>query len=101
MFVLLALAFTYRVWDLQISRGADFTLLSEQNRLRHNILFAKRGVIYDRLGKELVWNMPGEDFDKRVYADRNGLAHILGFVGYPQKDKAGNWWRKEYSGWLC
>ncbi len=97
-FILLTLGYAYRAWDLQISRGSDFVLLSEKNRLRHNILFAERGVIYDRHGTELAWNVPGVDFAKRIYLNKVGLSHVLGFVGYPQKDSAGNWWRKEYAG---
>lgn len=97
-FFLLAIAFLYRAWDLQITRGAAFAEISKHNRLEHAIIFAERGVIYDRTGRELVWNMPGENFSKRIYTERIGSAHLLGFVGYPQMDSLGKWWREEYVG---
>ncbi len=97
-FILISVGFLYRTWDLQIVQGAKFSMLSERNSLEHVLLFAERGVVYDRTGRELVWNMPGEDVPKRVYTKQSGLSHVLGFVGYPQKDASGNWWRKEYVG---
>lgn len=97
-FLLIALIFLYRVWDLQILQGSTFSELSKRNRLENSVVFAQRGVVYDRNKNELIWNVPGEDFSERAYTKREGLSHLLGFVGYPQKDSVGNWWRQEYIG---
>jgi len=98
-FALVAIIFLYRVWDLQVNRGGAFVALSESNRLEQSVIFADRGIIYDRNKNELVWNVPSDDdFAKRKYVDKSGFAHLLGFVGYPKKDSSGNWWRDEYVG---
>lgn len=100
--------FLVQAWNLQVSRGEAMALLSEQNNLDHEVLFAKRGVVYDRFNRELAWNIPyieeersegSEDsFALRKYIDKDGFAHVLGFVGYPEKDARGVWWRTEYVG---
>ena len=44
------------------------------------ILFAERGIIYDRNRQELAWNKVGEeDFGVRAYK-MPGFAHLLGYV---------------------
>ncbi len=100
--------FLWQSWDLQVTRGEAMAVLSEQNQLDHEIVFARRGVIYDRFGRELAWNtaphtasttdMLGDTFSLRSYSDQRGVAHILGFVDYPAHDQQGNWWRTEYEG---
>ena len=99
--------FLFQIWNLQVTKGSSMALLSQQDRLDHEILFAERGVIFDRYKRELAWNVPpleDEDgfvldtYSLRAYTERSGLAHILGFVGYPEKDKDGYWWRTEYVG---
>ncbi len=93
--------FLGQTWNLQIKRGEALALLSQKNRLDHEILFAERGVIYDRYQNELAWNIPNEDSDMyslRQYFSANGIGHVLGFVGYPEKDRDGFWWRSEYVG---
>ncbi|QSH39499.1 hypothetical protein JXR01_00595 [Candidatus Kaiserbacteria bacterium] len=101
------LIFLFQAWNLQIARGEAIALLSQQNRLDHEVLFAERGVIFDRLGRELVWNTLPEfiegtethdTFSLRAYTQQEGFAHILGFVGYPEKDSSGFWWRTDYVG---
>src|SRR3989344_2282258 len=57
-FLLLTLLFIGRLFFLQVEKGEAYTLLSERNRLRHSLIFAQRGVIYDRNGVELAWNEP-------------------------------------------
>lgn len=72
-----------RVGYLEILRGEAFAARSESNSLRHTPIFAERGIIYDRNGEELAWNAP-----ERTYISKPGLAHVLGFVGYPNEDDA-------------
>lgn len=99
--------FLFQTWNLQVARGEAMVVLSEKNNLDHDIIFAQRGVIYDRLGRELVWNVPPVDAEGlplpdtyafRHYYEGNGFAHLLGFVGYPEKDSSGHWWRTDYVG---
>tara|TARA_B100000745_G_C20154888_1_gene395789 strand:- start:3026 stop:4612 length:1587 start_codon:yes stop_codon:yes gene_type:complete len=97
--------FFVQVWNLQIARGEAMAVLSKQNSLNQEILFAERGVIYDRFRRELAWNvLPDESrnslntYSLRKYIDKQGFAHVLGFVGYPEKDSRGFWWRTNYIG---
>jgi len=99
-FLLIVCAFGYQVWDLQIAEGAAYRLKSEQNRLKHTLIFAERGRILDKNGVELAWNEPvsGDEVSKRVYTELPGLGHLLGYVSYPQKDKSGNYFSYEFEG---
>ncbi len=59
VFVLLGRAF----W-MQIVDGASYLLRAEQNRLRHEVVPAKRGLVRARLGQILADNVPS--FDVRL-----------------------------------
>jgi len=100
VFVLVALAFVGRLWMLQIYQGEAYAKESEENRLREELVFAARGVIYDRRGEELAWNVPHEheQFAKRAYRSGGGFAHLLGYLGYPQKDEAGFYYQEHFEG---
>lgn len=82
VFLILGLLFTARIGFLQIAQGEEFALRSERNKLRHTMIFPDRGIIYDRNEVELAWNDLG-----RVYTDKLGFAHILGFVGLPNEEE--------------
>ncbi len=92
--------FIFNSYKLQIINGETYAKISKENTLRKELIFAKRGVIKDRFGKVLASN--GEEVDngihKRVYSDYKGLAHVLGYVKYPAKDKSGVFWRDKYVG---
>ena len=99
--------FAFQAWNLQVARGEALAVLSSNNSLENEIVFARRGVIYDRNGIELAWNEPvlnengiaqTDTFALRRYIEKSGFAHVLGFVGYPERDTQGNWWRTEYLG---
>lgn len=89
-----------KVWSLQIANGAKYSERSENNRLRHITIFAPRGVVYDRSGKELAWNVFGEDkeFALRKYTELPGFSHILGYIKYPAKDSSGFYYNEDYVG---
>ena len=55
------LLFLFRLWDLQVIRGAEFKKTDERNRLRVLNIPAPRGIIYDRNNKPLVKNIPSFD----------------------------------------
>jgi penicillin-binding protein 2 len=104
--VVLVLVFgvlSYKTFMLQVVHGAEYADLSEKNSHDERIIFAQRGVIYDRFGRELAWNEPlalNEDgtggYSRRVYTTDTGFGHLLGFVTYPATDQHGNWWRTDY-----
>jgi len=50
---------TARLWDLQISNGARYRALAEDNRILRLPVTADRGIILDRNGTILVRNIPG------------------------------------------
>lgn len=90
-----------RLWYLQIAEGEAYALESQRNRLHHSTLFAERGLIYDRRGVELAWNVPQEDdepFAGRAYLDAPGFAHVLGYVALPRRDASGAFHRINSSG---
>lgn len=97
-FIAVSVGFGAKLYALQVRDGGTYAALSESNRLRHSVVFAERGVIYDRNRVELAWNESGEDFPLRRYAPTQGVAHIVGYLGYPQKDASGNYYRERYEG---
>lgn len=118
-FALVVAGFGYRAFSLQIISGETYADISRENTLDHSLIFATRGVVYDRTGKELAWNeaqirvasssgaegtVPeeseetGDMYAFRKYSTLQGLSHVLGFIQYPKADASGNWWREHYSG---
>ena len=99
-FIVLGTVFGFKIWDLQVAQGEIYAEISEQNRLKHSLIFADRGVIYDRNGEELVWNIRDESdvFSRRNYTEAKGLAHILGYVNYPLKDTSGVYYQEQFVG---
>ncbi len=111
-FFVFTFAFSTRLGYLQIQKGEAYFVRSENNILEKVILFAERGIIYDRNKKELAWNKKvgntpadieiatdkkEETFGVRSYL-ANGFSHILGYVSYPARDKTGNYWQGEFIG---
>lgn len=96
--VLIFLVLTVQAANLGLVQGAQFAAQSERNRLRPEVLFAKRGAIVDRTGTPLAWNEPGEaGHPKRVYKSP-GFGLLLGYVSYPKKDKAGFYYDTDIKG---
>ncbi len=102
-FFLVMIIFVWKLNVLQIKKGNAYFELSEKNSLDGEIIFADRGVIFDRNNVELAWNertseMTEFDYSKRVFTKTPGSALLLGYIKYPQKDKAGFYWQKYFSG---
>ena len=98
--LLFGFGFLFRVGYLQINKGEAYFKRSENNTLNKNIIFAERGIIYDRNKKELVWNNKNAqegNYPIRAYL-ADGFSHILGYVSYPAQDKSGNYWREDFEG---
>src|SRR3989344_8655335 len=54
----------WKLWMLGVANGQLYAEISERNRLEHTTIFANRGAIYDRNGKELATNsIKGESDD--------------------------------------
>ncbi len=99
-FLVVLFLFGSRLVSMQIVNGESYFKQSQANRLDHEPLFAERGIIYDRNQVPLAWNEAstnGEPFFKRVYKTP-GYGHLLGYIGYPEKDAAGFYWQSEFFG---
>lgn len=105
VFALIITIFTGRSFDLGVVHGDLYSEISRDNRLDRTVVFATRGIIYDRTGTELAWNeaaplssATSSSFALRRYSELPGLSHLVGFVRYPKADAKGAWWREEYAG---
>ncbi|MDO8576509.1 MAG: penicillin-binding transpeptidase domain-containing protein [bacterium] len=105
VFCLVALAFAFRAFSLEVIDGSSYADISRNNTLDRTLVFATRGLILDRNGKELAWNevesgtaASSSPFALRKYTTLPGFAHVLGFIQYPKADSKGNWWREEFIG---
>lgn len=84
-----------RSGQLMVVEGASYRALSEENRLGYTRMPAERGVVYDRHGIQLAWNVPhleeGSDtpYHERRYRQATGTGHVLGYVRMPAQDKNG------------
>jgi penicillin-binding protein 2 len=77
--ILLTLLFL-KTFQFQIIEGKRYTELSEKNNFTFKKIAAERGVIYDRKGRQLVWNKSSFDLvlDKReLPKDETEKAKIL------------------------
>lgn len=100
LMLVVAIAFTGRLLYLQIIKNNYYTLRSEQNSLDHRPIVADRGLVYDRHGVELAWNIADKETGRsiRTYIDKLGFANIIGYVSYPAKDSKGKFWQEEIIG---
>jgi len=100
VFLLVGIVFSGKMWMLQVEEGGEYRALSENNRLQHSLIFADRGVVFDRNGEELVWNVESDEqeFSERAYSERTGLSHVLGYIQYPLKDTAGIYYQQDFIG---
>ena len=101
VFALIIFIFAGRIWHLQVVNGAEYNKQSEENRLRHTLIFAERGLIFDRLGEVLAENVPkveATEFSLRHYVPIPGIAHAVGYLKYPSKDSAGFYYNTEFQG---
>lgn len=90
--------FSIRLNYLQIKKGEAYFLRSENNKLAQILIFADRGIIYDRNKIELAWNKNGNGFELQRGYLFPGFSHILGYVSSPSKDKKGIYWQTEFEG---
>jgi len=101
VFLAIFVIFIVRVWYLQVEKGSEYFNRSENNRLRETLVFAKRGVISDRNGEKIAWNVfdkSNPEFAKREYKNVSGLSHLLGYLKYPSKDSSGFYYSEAFIG---
>lgn len=99
--IFLVLIISFKLWTLGVKNGELYAQISEDNRLSHTVIFANRGVIYDRNDIELAGNAIKDeesDFASRVYAPLKGLSHVVGYVKYPLTDSKGFYYEENYIG---
>ncbi len=101
IFLVIVIFLAGKLGNLEIMRGRVYAEISENNRLDRTIIFADRGVIYDRNHMVLASNGvkgDGIDYASRVYAPLQGLAPVVGYVKYPSKDSSGRYYDESYHG---
>ncbi len=103
-FTFFVLIFLGQLGKLQLLEGSSYFKRSENNTLDKTIIFAERGIIYDRNKAELAWNKkldPNQTndspFPERVYKTP-GFSHVLGYLSTPAKDDKGVYWQTDYNG---
>lgn len=88
-----------RAGSLQVVQGSMYAERARNNQLSQEVIFADRGIIVDRKGIALAYNERGtEDFATRVYAQLQGLAHVVGYVQLPAKDSSDVYFRSVFEG---
>lgn len=100
IFLLVVCGYMTRLWILQVEKGEAYLLISENNRLKHTLIFAERGAIYDREGEKIAWNTVNPEtgeFPLRKYLSP-GFTHVVGYVKYPAKDTSGVYYEENFKG---
>ncbi len=85
IFIFGSIAIIFRLFGLQIFDRGTYLARAENNTLTRIRLPAERGLIYDRNVREIAWNEP----EGRNYLKASGLAHITGYLGYPEDISGG------------
>ncbi len=90
-----------RAGTLQIVHGATYAKQAEENQLSQQTIVADRGVIVDRNGVPLAYNVRdtiADEFATRMYSTLRGVSHIVGYVKPPAKDSSGTYYRDVFEG---
>lgn len=115
LFLILFAVLSSRLFYLQIIRGSYYKYLSDSNRTKTVVIHAPRGIIFDRNGTPLVFNMPGfrevvdnktillsqeealvkiaegkqglEVDSLRQYPFKEAFSHVVGYIGQISKEE--------------
>src|ERR1035437_9647446 len=115
VFIVLFLILFARLFFLQIIEGYYYRYLSNNNRTKSVVIHAPRGIIFDRNGAPLVYNLPGfrevingktvflsqdealsqiaqgnnslEIDSLREYPYKDAFSHVLGYIGQISKNE--------------
>ncbi|MCL4387066.1 penicillin-binding transpeptidase domain-containing protein, partial [Patescibacteria group bacterium] len=108
-------AILIKLFYLQVIEGAYFRYLADNNRTKTVVVHAARGIIFDRKGVPLVYNVPGfrkvvdgkttlinkdeaisliakgeqnlEVDSLREYPFKEAMAHVVGYIGQISKEE--------------
>lgn len=87
---------------LSVWQGDFYASWSTDNRLNQESIIAERGLITDRSGIPLALNTTLATSTGasviRTYPLGEAAAHVVGYVSYPKRDSAGNWFQDETIG---
>ncbi len=86
VFVLVSLGFGYRAFSLQIAHGSTYEDISINNTLSRSVIFATRGIMYDRTGRELAWNESALDVSTSSDSLRDGITATNASSSKPMRD---------------
>jgi penicillin-binding protein 2 len=102
VFLLVTGVYLTQIFSLQVTQGAEYRAIAQNNSVDKGVVIAERGVVYDRRDELVAWNEFDDrsvyDFPIRAYTDRLGLGQVLGYVSYPRRDTKGFFYRTEYIG---
>ncbi|OGC84498.1 hypothetical protein A3F55_02035 [Candidatus Adlerbacteria bacterium RIFCSPHIGHO2_12_FULL_53_18] len=101
LLLLLVGLYCLRAFDLQFVKGVAYAKQAAENQLAERIIFADRGTVVDRTGRELAYNVRVDaesDFAERHYGQYRGLSHIVGYTKAPTKDSSGHYFRTSFEG---
>lgn len=77
-------------FDLQIAKGANYSYLATANSVRHQTVYAQRGVVFDRNGKQLIYNVSSfsivVEYDKIADNERETIDYIASAVEVPSDE---------------
>src|SRR6266480_1745601 len=59
LLIAIGVVLLFNLFSIQVIQGSYYQRLSDSNRMRTQIIPAPRGVIFDRNGQPLVYNIPG------------------------------------------
>ncbi len=98
---LAVLALAARAGNLELLHGVAYAKQANENQLTQKVIVADRGIITDRNGVPLAYNVRAnvtDEFAKRVYSTLQGVAHVVGYVKPPAKDSSGTYYRDVFEG---
>ncbi|MEK7160319.1 MAG: penicillin-binding transpeptidase domain-containing protein [Patescibacteria group bacterium] len=115
LFLVLFAVLGSRLFFLQIIKGYYYRYLSDSNRTKTVVIYAPRGIIFDKNGTPLVFNVPGfretadnktvllsqkeaiskiakgqQDLEVdslREYPYKESFSHVVGFIGQISKEE--------------
>ncbi len=101
LMVLVFGVFAFFSYKLQVLEHLKYLQKSNNNQFVSVPILPTRGSILDRNGEVLAKSQKTEesvDGFERIYTERQGFGHVLGYVNYPQKDSSGVYWQNNFEG---
>lgn len=93
--------FLFFTFKLQVLEYENYLRRSNNNQFVSVPVLPTRGSILDRNGEVLAKSVKANNEEngfERVYTDRVGFGHLIGYVKYPQKDSSGVYYQNNFEG---